>query len=192
MHGVRGASKQPGEVRRSQNWIGGSRPGNAAYVPPPPHTLPDLLGDLEKYLHAERRACRRSCEPASRTCSSRPSIPTSTATAAIGRLLIALLLEHWGAAASAAALPQPLLQAASRRILPPAKRSAKAMEGWTTSSSTACDHRRRGRRLGRELFAVVTADRAGCSPRTRHRSRPHGCSSSCRAIRSSRWRRRCG
>ena len=37
--GVRGAEKLPGEVRRSQNWIGGSRPGNAAYVPPPPHAL---------------------------------------------------------------------------------------------------------------------------------------------------------
>jgi Fic family protein len=37
MRGVRGAEKLPGEVRRSQNWIGGSRPGNAAYVPPPPH-----------------------------------------------------------------------------------------------------------------------------------------------------------
>ncbi|RMG21465.1 MAG: Fic family protein, partial [Deltaproteobacteria bacterium] len=36
LRGVRGENKQPGEVRRSQNWIGGSRPGNAAYVPPPP------------------------------------------------------------------------------------------------------------------------------------------------------------
>src|SRR2546428_4173938 len=39
MKGGRGASRQPGEIRRSQNWIGGTRPGNAAFVPPPPHEL---------------------------------------------------------------------------------------------------------------------------------------------------------
>jgi len=53
MRGVRGADKAPGEVRQSQNWIGGSRPGNAAYVPPPPHALGELLGAFEKYIHAE-------------------------------------------------------------------------------------------------------------------------------------------
>src|SRR5438552_9157347 len=53
MKGARGASKQPGEIRQSQNWIGGSRPGNAVYVPPPPNRLPELLGDFEKYIHAE-------------------------------------------------------------------------------------------------------------------------------------------
>jgi hypothetical protein len=37
LRGARGAQKQPGEVRRTQNWIGGTRPGNAAFVPPPPH-----------------------------------------------------------------------------------------------------------------------------------------------------------
>jgi Fic family protein len=53
MRGIRGAEKRPGEVRRSQNWIGGSRPGNAAYVPPPPHALGKVLGAFEKYLHAD-------------------------------------------------------------------------------------------------------------------------------------------
>src|SRR6266404_1276442 len=43
MRGVRGAEKLPGEVRRSQNWIGGTRPGNAAYVPPPPQALAEAL-----------------------------------------------------------------------------------------------------------------------------------------------------
>ena len=47
----RGASKQPGEFRTSQNWIGGTRPGNALFVPPPPDKLLDCLGDLEKFLH---------------------------------------------------------------------------------------------------------------------------------------------
>ncbi len=53
MAGVRGANKQPGEIRRSQNWIGGSRPGNAVFVPPPPQALPELLTALEKYIHAD-------------------------------------------------------------------------------------------------------------------------------------------
>jgi len=53
MRGVRGASKQPGEVRRSLNWVGGTRPSNAVYVPPPPEEVPRLLGDLERYIHAE-------------------------------------------------------------------------------------------------------------------------------------------
>ena len=56
MHGIlladgRGAQKQPGEFRRSQNWIGGTRPGNAAFVPPPPTHLDACLANLERYLH---------------------------------------------------------------------------------------------------------------------------------------------
>lgn len=47
----RGSGKQPGDFRASQNWIGGSRPGNAAYVPPPPEAVPDCMGDLERFLH---------------------------------------------------------------------------------------------------------------------------------------------
>jgi Fic family protein len=49
----RGSHKLPGEFRTSQNWIGGSRPGNAVFVPPPPEKLLDCLGALEKYLHEE-------------------------------------------------------------------------------------------------------------------------------------------
>ena len=52
LDGVRGAGKQPGELRRSQNWIGGTRPGNAAFVPPPPQEVADLLADLERFVHA--------------------------------------------------------------------------------------------------------------------------------------------
>jgi Fic family protein len=47
----RGSHAQPGEFRKSQNWIGGSRPGNAAYVPPPPEYVMDCLGELESFLH---------------------------------------------------------------------------------------------------------------------------------------------
>ena len=47
----RGADKAPGEFRRSQNWIGGPRPGRARFVPPPPEEVMGAMGALEKYLH---------------------------------------------------------------------------------------------------------------------------------------------
>jgi len=49
----RGSTKQPGEFRRSQNWIGGTRPGNALFVPPPPERVLDLMGELETFIHAD-------------------------------------------------------------------------------------------------------------------------------------------
>ena len=50
---ARGHHKTPGEIRRSQNWLGGTRPGNARFVPPPPDMVADLLSDLEKFMHAK-------------------------------------------------------------------------------------------------------------------------------------------
>ena len=49
----RGSTKQPGEFRRSQNWIGGTRPGNALFVPPPPDRVMDLMAGLEEFIHAD-------------------------------------------------------------------------------------------------------------------------------------------
>jgi Fic family protein len=49
----RGATKQPGEFRRSQNWIGGTRPGNALFVPPPIESMNECLGALELFFHSE-------------------------------------------------------------------------------------------------------------------------------------------
>jgi Fic family protein len=59
IHGVllrkgRGAQRTPGEFRRSQNWIGGTRPGNALFVPPPPEDLMECLDAFEKYLYDDR------------------------------------------------------------------------------------------------------------------------------------------
>jgi Fic family protein len=59
IHGIllregRGAQRTPGEFRRSQNWIGGTRPGNALFVPPPPEALMECLDAFEKYLYDER------------------------------------------------------------------------------------------------------------------------------------------
>jgi Fic family protein len=53
LSGARGASKLPGEFRQSQNWIGGTRPGNALFVPPPVEYLDQVLGDFESFLHDE-------------------------------------------------------------------------------------------------------------------------------------------
>lgn len=57
MHGVllrkgRGSNRTPGEFRHSQNWIGGTRPGNAVFVPPPYTAVPDCMADLEHFLNA--------------------------------------------------------------------------------------------------------------------------------------------
>lgn len=98
----RGANKQPGEFRTSQNWIGGTRPGNARFVPPPPQEVEPCMAALERFLHD-------------------PAVPGALVKAAlahvqfetihpfldgngrVGRLLIALLLHHEGV------LRQPLL-----------------------------------------------------------------------------------
>ncbi len=53
LSGGRGSGKTPGEFRRSQNWIGGTRPGNAVFVPPPHTAVPDCMAALERFLHAE-------------------------------------------------------------------------------------------------------------------------------------------
>ena len=54
MQGVRGEFKNPGEYRTSQNWIGGSRPDNAMYVPPIPSEVSNCLSDLEKFINNEK------------------------------------------------------------------------------------------------------------------------------------------
>ncbi|HBZ70763.1 MAG TPA: cell filamentation protein Fic [Deltaproteobacteria bacterium] len=103
MRGVRGADKQPGEVRRSQNWIGGSRPGNAIFVPPPPRLLPDLLGAFEKYLHDERTDLPPLVRAGLVHVQFETIHPYLDGNGRIGRLLITLALEHWKT------LTQPLL-----------------------------------------------------------------------------------
>jgi len=94
LKGVRGRSKQPGEIRRSQNWIGGNRPGNAAFVPPPPHQLAGLLSNLENYIHKED-----ALPPLVRAGLIHVQFetihPYLDGNGRIGRLLITLLLEEW-------------------------------------------------------------------------------------------------
>ena len=95
MKGVRGANKQPGKIRKSQNWIGGTRPGNARFVPPPHIELTHLLGSLEKYWHQQD-----SLPPLLRVAASHVQFetihPYLDGNGRIGRMLITLLLAHWG------------------------------------------------------------------------------------------------
>jgi Fic family protein len=94
MKGVRGAEKQPGEVRHSQNWIGGTRPGNAVYVPPPPQEVAQLLSSLERYIHGAH-----ALPPLVRIALVHVQFetihPYLDGNGRIGRLLITLLLDHW-------------------------------------------------------------------------------------------------
>ncbi|HWA90017.1 MAG TPA: Fic family protein [Rhizomicrobium sp.] len=95
MQGARGANEQPGEVRRSQNWIGGSRPGNAVYIPPPPQKLGGLLSAFEKYIHAGN-GLPELVRAGLLHAQFETIHPYLDGNGRIGRLLIALLLEHWG------------------------------------------------------------------------------------------------
>ncbi len=95
MKGVRGADKQPGEVRTSQNWIGGTRPGNAAFVPPPPEFVRDALSAFDQWIHRND-----GLAPLLRAGLAHVQFetihPFLDGNGRVGRLLITLLVEHWG------------------------------------------------------------------------------------------------
>lgn len=96
LDGARGAGKQPGELRHSQNWIGGTRPGNAAFVPPPPQQVADLLTDLERFIHASDSDLPPLARVALIHAQFETIHPFLDGNGRIGRLLIAALMEHWG------------------------------------------------------------------------------------------------
>ena len=81
----RGSDKDPGEFRRSQNWIGGTRPGDAAFVPPPHTDIPDCMTAFERFPPTPKRTgCPYCSGRGLRTCSSRPFTPFWTATGVWG------------------------------------------------------------------------------------------------------------
>jgi Fic family protein len=162
MKGVRGADQRPGEVRRTQNWIGGTRPGNALYVPPPPHEVPRLLGDLQRYIQADDPLPRlvRAGLVHAQFETIHPYLDGNGRT---GRLLVALLLEEWEL------LFQPLLYLslffkrrredyyrALNRV-----RTDGDWEGWTVffleGVATIAEE---AVQSARGLFALVSRDRA--------------------------------
>ncbi|OYU12810.1 MAG: cell filamentation protein Fic [Comamonadaceae bacterium PBBC1] len=105
MDGARGAGRQPGELRKSQNWIGGTRLGNAVFVPAPPEHVPALLADLERFIHQEDT--HDTLPPLVRIGLVHVQFetihPFLDGNGRIGRLLIAALMEQWGL------LSQPLV-----------------------------------------------------------------------------------
>lgn len=103
LDGVRGAGKQPGELRRSQNWIGGTRPGNAAFVPPPPEKVPALLADMERFIHDDTPTLPPLVRVALVHAHFETIHPFLDGNGRIGRLLIAALMEQWRL------LPEPLM-----------------------------------------------------------------------------------
>lgn len=96
LNSVRGAGKQPGELRRSQNWIGGTRPGNAVFVPPPPENVPQLLTDMERFIHDGVTDLPPMVRVALIHAQFEIIHPFLDGNGRIGRLLIATLFEHWG------------------------------------------------------------------------------------------------
>jgi Fic family protein len=96
LNGARGSGKQPGELRRSQNWIGGTRPGNAVFVPPPPENVPQLLTDMEQFIHDGAADLPPIVKVALIHAQFETIHPFLDGNGRIGRLLIAALFEHWG------------------------------------------------------------------------------------------------
>ncbi len=161
MHGTRGPDKHPGTVRTSQNWIGGTRPGNAVYVPPPADIVPTALADLERWIHGED-----PLPPLVRAGVAHVQLetihPFLDGNGRIGRLLIALLLEHWGI------LTSPLLYLSLafkrhraeyyRRLLE--VRNQGNWEGWTDFFlRCVCESAEDGVSAARRLFALLGNDR---------------------------------
>jgi Fic family protein len=162
MRGARGADKHPGELRRTQNWIGGAHPSRATFVPPPPHLLGEVLSAFEKYLHAddELPALVRAGLLHVQFETIHPYLDGN---GRIGRLLVTLLLEHWRV------LTKPLLylslffkrqrQEYYRRL--DAVRTEGDWEGWLDyfleGVATIADE---AVASARDLFALVANDRA--------------------------------
>jgi Fic family protein len=108
IHGVlmskgRDHDKLPGEFRRSQNWIGGTRPGNARFVPPPPQEVEGCMAALEPFLQAEVQPLPVLLRAALAHVQFETIHPFLDGNGRVGRLLIALLLQQGGL------LTEPLL-----------------------------------------------------------------------------------
>ncbi|MBV9156026.1 MAG: Fic family protein [Acidobacteriaceae bacterium] len=93
MRGGRGGYQTPGEFRTSQNWIGGSRPGNAVFVPPPPNQeLDQCLADFERFLHSEKPRLPVLVKAALMHVQFETIHPFLDGNGRLGRLLITFLL----------------------------------------------------------------------------------------------------
>lgn len=92
----RGSDKAPGEFRRTQNWIGGTRPGNAHFVPPPPQEVEPCMGALEAFMHQPDETMPVLVKAALAHVQFETIHPFLDGNGRLGRLLIALLLHEGG------------------------------------------------------------------------------------------------
>ena len=99
----RGENKMPGEFRRSQNWIGGRRPGTARFVPPPVSAVADCMSDLERFLNADETGLPLLLRAGLAHVQFETVHPFLDGNGRVGRLLIAIMLHHGGV------LREPLL-----------------------------------------------------------------------------------
>jgi Fic family protein len=162
MKGVRGQHKEPGQIRRSQNWIGGTRPGNAAFVPPPPDVAVNAMAELDAWLHSDD-----PLPPLIKAGLAHVQFetihPFLDGNGRIGRLLVTLLLEHWNM------LDAPLLYLSlafkkHRRLYYEKLSSVRTegdWEGWTSffleCVREAADD---GVAVAQSLFNRINTDRA--------------------------------
>jgi Fic family protein len=102
MSGARGGDKDPGNFRRSQNWIGGTRPGNARFVPPPPEEVESCMGALEVFLN-ENQTLPVLLKAALAHVQFETIHPFLDGNGRLGRLLITLIIQQGGM------LSEPLL-----------------------------------------------------------------------------------
>jgi Fic family protein len=161
MRGVRGSDKLPGEVRSSQNWVGGTRPGNARFVPPPPDDAKAALADLDQWIHSND-----PLPPLIKAGLAHVQFetihPFLDGNGRIGRLQMALLVEHWNL------LPLPILYLSvplKRRRdeyyrLLTAVRTDGDWEGWSQFFlECVCEAADDGVSGAKRIFALLTEDR---------------------------------
>ena len=161
MQGTRGAEKQPGQIRRSQNWIGGNRPGNARFVPSPPDVVPQALADLERWIHSGD-----SLPPLVKAGLAHVQFetihPFLDGNGRIGRLLISLLVEHWGLLSSPLLYLSLSFKRHQREYYEHLNqvRLKGDWEGWICFFlECVCDAADDGVRAAKSIFALIGDDR---------------------------------
>jgi Fic family protein len=152
----RGSEKQPGEFRRSQNWIGGSRPGNAVFVPPPPDLVLDCMGSLELFLHEKRPDLPLLIKAGLVHVQFETIHPFLDGNGRLGRLLITFLMCAQDVIREPNSLSKPLLQDSPRCLL--RSPGSRPHQGRLGSVARLLSHRGEG----------------DCGPR-RQRRAPHRC-----------------
>jgi Fic family protein len=165
-----GSGKDPGEFRRSQNWIGGTRPGNAHFVPPPHTAVEDCMAALERFLHAEGDGLPVLVRAGLAHVQFETIHPFLDGNGRVGRLLITLLLCHTGV------LREPLLylslylkqnRATYYDLLDRVRRDGD-WEAWLAFFLEGVQCTAEGAAAtAQELAAMFQADRARIEPRGR-------------------------